>query len=611
METQAQQAPRSGTECFRVNGEWITDFARTRMLEGHEGHAYAVLAEISSDGNPMPVGIASEILAGNQALVGVNSLELVEETPERRAAFLEQVAFAYSGRFYLENRWWRPIGVLRQTAGLISAMAESGCVDGGRLGEVGRCQPAPNKSNRERYMSRLVCDAWRGSYMVRWLVNPDLTLWPNAQGATGILTLWPNAQGGGGDRGVREGNRSGTSGSMEPIIFEAVEAPPGIFQPELHRRELGAADLRGLTVFMAGRSGGVFEYDPEIEEQEAERYRVIMGLGQKGMQKTPKWTPTKPEVEPADPDGPSPENIEKARIEIRKQADSRPDNAGWWRFEKPLPGGRQVVVPRAPFLNWALKGCGLADVRQHPDLKWLVVSGYSWKMHEDNRFHTDWMVGAVTMAPDGTLGTLALDEWHYQGDCPLRNLAFGEMDRAQDWARETCGAHNVITTLEDLDRLDRVEAVTARFLESQAKKKPAGALKVIVHCGDGQQVLGRIYYPEPGEACPETNMVAIVPNGTEQYEEALLSAACTVLLRGGGLSHLVTVARGEGLAVVGLTSSTSREPIPEGTPVCVDLLAGTITVVDAATVPPGEKRRKKGDFDDGIDLGAFLRGEEK
>lgn len=59
------------TLCFRVSGEWLTDFSRQRVIEGDWDHAYRVLDSLEG----MTLDYATKILKGDASLTGDSSDE--------------------------------------------------------------------------------------------------------------------------------------------------------------------------------------------------------------------------------------------------------------------------------------------------------------------------------------------------------------------------------------------------------------------------------------------------------------------------------------------------------------------------------------------------------
>lgn len=89
---------------FSIDGQWLADFSRTRVREGDYQHALRILDCL--DGMGMDDKIA--ILKGEKDLTGVNSVELIDGTPELKAEVEEFYQYKYGTLLKFENRYYEP-----------------------------------------------------------------------------------------------------------------------------------------------------------------------------------------------------------------------------------------------------------------------------------------------------------------------------------------------------------------------------------------------------------------------------------------------------------------------------------------------------------------------
>lgn len=93
---------------FSIDGKWMADFSRTRVEEGDYQHALRILDCL--DGMSMDDKIA--ILKGEKDLQGVNSVELVEGSPELIASVEKFYQYKYASLLRFENRYYEPYMII-------------------------------------------------------------------------------------------------------------------------------------------------------------------------------------------------------------------------------------------------------------------------------------------------------------------------------------------------------------------------------------------------------------------------------------------------------------------------------------------------------------------
>lgn len=97
-----------GTVCFTVEGEFITDLARTFVREGDWKKGLSTLKDsiigISTD-------YCIDILSGKSKMVGSNEFDLVEDDLINNEEWLKEQYYSYfSGVFYYEGKFYKPYG---------------------------------------------------------------------------------------------------------------------------------------------------------------------------------------------------------------------------------------------------------------------------------------------------------------------------------------------------------------------------------------------------------------------------------------------------------------------------------------------------------------------
>ncbi len=87
---------------FSIEGEWLTNFSRTRVLEDRLDHAIDVL-KCCDD---LPLEDILDILKGTKKLSGINELYLEEDTPSED--YTRDLKFMFGGTVKYNGRYFRP-----------------------------------------------------------------------------------------------------------------------------------------------------------------------------------------------------------------------------------------------------------------------------------------------------------------------------------------------------------------------------------------------------------------------------------------------------------------------------------------------------------------------
>lgn len=312
---------------FSVEGSFITKRARDILLSEMPSKAWRLIA--MGLVGPEADRAARGILDATHRLEGVNELELVEEDrddPEVQR-YLRDLAYIYAGRVKINGAWYRPV-----------ARAVPNEAAARFAGELDTDTPV---SDMRRWMQRVGTWFLREGEIVR-IVEQKLTLWEPC----GELPHWwdehPN----------------------EAAAVADFEAKRG----KVPTRGRGSKAMKDASASLRLRS-------QEMDEEARAIDRI---------------TEAAKEIESGDRF-----NTQCADIaeKVRQQAG---DDLFEMVIEASDGGGfgptpeRRVMVPRAPFWNWALDHTHLA----HMAPPWEPVSQPGMKLPFNSPYHTDWMLGA-------------------------------------------------------------------------------------------------------------------------------------------------------------------------------------------------------------------------
>lgn len=176
-----------------------------------------------------------------------------------------------------------------------------------------------------------------------------------------------------------------------------------------------------------------------------------------------------------------------------------------------------VSIPELPLLAWAL------ERTDSPFDSWEPVCPRHMKMYNDNRYHTDWMVGAG----------IDLDKYK---DAEFKEKSFELMAQLQDEHLE-----HKLTIL--------------------VKGKP--------------NAFGEIVHPKIGDVVGE-DKIAIIPSAGTEWYETVRGASGIICERGGAMSHLAVVGLEEALLVCREPGALKKYSI--GTLMTIDGDTGIIEV---------------------------------
>lgn len=203
------------------------------------------------------------------------------------------------------------------------------------------------------------------------------------------------------------------------------------------------------------------------------------------------------------------------RAEITARADAMGEE-GWLDLPE-VRGDEGFRVPRAPFIQWALRGTD--GVHLAP--AWEPVCPPGVKSGSDSVYHTDWLVGAG-FHPDGGYA----------------------------------------------EHILRVSYAAKAEIQREVLGFDAAVLS-----GRGKDT-GLVVHPQEGEETP--GRIAVIPAARPGYAAAVRTARAVITATGGELCHLAVVGREQGQRIVRVADCMER--YPAGTCVTVDCDNGHVKI---------------------------------
>lgn len=191
---------------------------------------------------------------------------------------------------------------------------------------------------------------------------------------------------------------------------------------------------------------------------------------------------------------------------------------------------KQLVVPRAPFIRWALRNCD--DISSEaPD--WKNVSPSGLKMMSDDPNHTDWVLGSG----------LSLEEAY---DEDLRRASWDEAFRIQEELR---------ASKEKFSGIRAAMEMLSNSIHKAATIVDAGVRSGLV----GQDI-------------------AVFPDSSPHRASMLDGKSGVIVEEGGKLAHFAVVSKGKGITVMRCKGACTL--FEEGQRVTLNPKTGRITVED-------------------------------
>lgn len=329
---------------FVVEGAFITETARNLLLSDSPSKAWRLIKSSLIGGDQSQIEkVALEVLTGEKKLTGDSSKGIRVVKDRSSVNYRKTMGYIYAGRVKIKNAWYRPD----------AEVTAFGSEDGR---EASRLLP--------ENMDDLGTIPEYVSLIRKWWKNRALHY---ANEGT-ICVEIP----------FKENQDDFDHKRVRFFLFEPAGEPP-FWKDELRTPQ------EAIREFLATghRIREVGAIDPEededtsakrIEREEAEceiEFLVEEELAREVAYQA---------------------RIVKIREDVLKQADGD-------LFELVTKDGKKYQVPRAPFVNWALRR---ASSIRHLAPPWTEVSLSGMKMQMDDPYHTDWLIGAGISLEEGS-----------------------------------------------------------------------------------------------------------------------------------------------------------------------------------------------------------------
>jgi phosphohistidine swiveling domain-containing protein len=351
-----------GTVHFSIEGEYLTEISRQRVIEGRWDHAFKILFEGLEGISESQV---FSILRGDSKLIGANDVDLVEDDDTKHKKALH---YAYGGCYVTsEGRYMRPYAVVtswgpddydfkmgRTSAGSDVVYRKS----------IGSRDPKNYASRSLFYANDPSRDLLRHVPLPKDYV----------------------------------GLRESVFFSEYDVLFEDVINFPAMLVPYAPVNDAAGAMIDFLsTGRRLSERGHSQEYRDQIGERPTTPKNMLLE----------KIDDQQAEAIVAVPAQRFSEQIEVYRKEILEQAG---DDFIEMTYED--DGEKTLRIPRAPFEHWALE----SQHRQNGytfAAPWNVVCPSGLKMMNDDPYHSDWVIGAG----------LEPSDWTFMGKDPMQEAA--------------------------------------------------------------------------------------------------------------------------------------------------------------------------------------------
>ena len=554
---------------FTVDGEWLADFARTRLEEGRWDAGLNLLVD-SLEGMTHEQAIA--ILKGEATLTGNSGspkgINYKKLSPNGKTAkrMREIMDFMYGDLFRISDKIWRPYAVVSgwcaddwhfamkfQGTAILQNIREDKYLAGRRSLYYAK---NPNRDMLvrvaerfvgDRVLSDVLCEEFTGSvpFWYKIPTNIDIekfveeVIHTRGVGFRGLE--W---------RGACVDHLYETismSSSEEPkkTLVDAAELveslPPAASQETAVEQAMVEDEGRHLMLESIRLAEDFFKEEPNSYTELAKNDRLFEGAVDR-LHRHLNETEWKRVDALRDLFKSHRERI--LREEVIEQATV---NGGFLKLDlhtyeddKKIPFNPPFIhVPKNPFLHWCLRFFNWED-HGHETPRWEFVAGSGLKMMNDDPYHTDWVLGAgipldqVYDHDDQSLGAVAMSCAH-----ELRSKIVQEYTR-----------HQFVTLSKNDQRI----------------------------------FSGDIVHPEPNERVP-SGSIAIVPHAGPEYQLAMETAngidpetgrrGCIICDTGGKLAHLAVVGREFKCTVLMLPNATKM--YRERDCIWIDMSNGTIT----------------------------------
>lgn len=471
---------------FTVTGEYLTRTARDILLSDEPGKAYRLIANslIGDGGDEASVGV----LRGTHDLDGDSSggigLVKAEDTEELRK-FLKDIAYIYAGRHRRDGSWWRPVA-------WVTNFDKNDAEYAGERFSIVNWEDVGKESPYSRARTEYYCV-------------------PGETVGEEVIQI--------------------PSGEKTWVIWEACGEAPHWMNENV--TEQGAFDEhmreRGILTRGADTVGYVEPINDSNTVYNYSRARP-WPTDDKGIKLR--------EAEEAELSRRFDEEISRIGEEVRAQA-------GGDTFVLELKSGREINVPRAPFINWASR-------RTHTEFdslpEWEVISSSGMKLPNDDPYHTDWVLGS---------GLTLEESYKDEVNGPAWEAAF----RIQDGERALQRGSRKKNTKPAIEEDAPLSGFMAAMKMLQDTVHPAA---VMVNAGERTGVVGVD--------------IAVFPDSKAERAMQLKGISGAIVEKGGRLAHFAIVTKGLGVTV--MCHPNACEVFTPGTKVMLNPNTGRIVIVD-------------------------------
>ena len=513
---------------FKIHGDYMTEFTRTRVLEGRWDHAFEILFD--GLGGGQPGGITRDqvfsILSGDAKLEGVNEVDIFADDA---AEYKQSLQNAYAGCYVTsDGRYMRPYAVVTSW-GPEDYQADDEWASG---------RPSRTRSRGNKFAHRSYYYADRDDDVMHTLSLPrdyplrdgvyfseyDVLFKEVRNFPVGIVNV---------------GGVSGAQGALNAFLAaglmlrETGHTPrfPSIVDQTTHRDVVPVLkktvtaittkeDVDNLEILRdaAYRADNL----KTVEQINAALEQALVDVANTDL-------PLKARIKAAEDRNKIAERA-ATKIEDYREAILEQAAGNFIDLSFEVDGVLKTYqVPRAPFECWAL-GKMNRDSGHHAALPWKAVAPNGLRMGADDAYHNDWMIGA------------GIDpySWSLCGGTPLTDAAF--------------------------DLRGEVQAEKLKF-------------KATVLAGRGS-VYGRITHIDPGQTFNKLGKIGIIRNAGPDYvfaaQEAVENGYALITEQGGSVAHLVTVFLDKPLRMVRVKNACDL--YREGDFATVDLENGLVTI---------------------------------
>lgn len=427
---------------FSITGEAVTDIARDALLSERPGSAYRIIAEgLHGVGSH---DLAVMVLRGTHDIVGERELKAVpaKDTPRLRK-YLKDAAFIYAGR-YRDSRGWR-----RPRAIVVGFNAKDARYASDK--EPISIEGIPNDKWLRR-RSEYYCSEGERVHRVK---HPD-----SPEHSRGVFIIWEPC--------TELPHWMASPLTLEDALkqfldvgrrLDKLEAVEGELDPDIDDR---------------------FYTDQYFDEDEKEAFREEREARRQAKEE--------------EEERKYQERLEGIRTKVMEKA-------GDDTFILTLQDGKEVTVPRAPFMRWAL--CRTDYFDQAP--QWENESWSGMRLPLDNPDHSDWMLGAGLELADYNRDNVSMP-------------ALEEMFEIQEsFRRPKVPFAGIMAAMEMLS--ETVHACT-----------------VIADSGEVEGIVGKD--------------IAVFPDSKPKRVKQLEGIKGVIVEKGGQLGHFAIVSRGKGVTVM-------------------------------------------------------------